>query len=66
MFKTLGLWDINTRHWLTSYLTACAENGGKPPADITPWLPWSMDQARRDELARPPPTRLSPAIPDTS
>jgi len=25
-----------------------------------------MDQARRDELARPPPTRLSPATPDTS
>jgi len=66
MFKTLGLWDINTHHWLTSYLTACAENGGKPPADISPWLPWSMDQARRDELARPPPTRLSPAILDTS
>ena len=66
MFKTLGLWDINTRHWLSSYLTACAENGGEPPADITPWLPWSMDQARRDELARPPRTRLSPAILDTS
>ena len=31
IFKTLGLWDINARHWLTSYLTACAENGGKPP-----------------------------------
>ena len=66
IFKTLGLWDINTRHWLSSYLTACAENGGKPPADITPWLPWSMDQARRDELARPPANRLSPAILDTS
>lgn len=66
IFKTLGLWRINTRHWLSAYLTACAENGGKPPADITPWLPWSMDQARRDELARPPPTRLSPAILDTS
>ena len=66
MFKTLGLWDINARHWLTSYFTACAENGGKPPADISPWLPWLMDQARRDELARPPPTRLSPAILDTS
>jgi len=66
IFKTLGLWRINTHHWLSAYLTACAENGGEPPADITPWLPWSMDQARRDELARPPPTRLSPATPDTS
>ncbi len=66
IFKTLGLWSINTRHWLSAYLTACAENGGEPPADITPWLPWSMGQARRDELARPPPTRLSPAILDTT
>jgi transposase len=66
IFKTLGLWGINTRHWLSSYLTACAENGGEPPADITPWLPWSMDKARRDELARPPLTRLSPATVDTS
>jgi transposase len=66
IFKTLGLWGINTRHWLSAYLTTCAENGGKPPADITPWLPWSMDEGRRDELARPPPTRLSPATPDTS
>jgi transposase len=66
IIKTLGLWDINARHWLSAYLTTCAENGGKPPADISPWLPWSMDQARRDELARPPPTRLSPAVQDSS
>jgi transposase len=66
IFKTLGLWGINTRHWLSAYLIACAENGGKPPTDITPWLPWSMDEIRRSELARPPPAKLSLASPDTS
>ena len=66
IFKTLGLWGINTRHWLSAYLTTCAENGGKPPVDIAPWLPWSMDPARRDELARPPPTYLAPAVQNSS
>jgi len=28
------------RDWLISYLTACARNGGKPPQDVSPWLPW--------------------------
>jgi len=27
------------RHWLYVYLTACAENGGLAPADLTPFLP---------------------------
>ena len=66
IFKTLGLWGINTRHWLSAYLTVCAGNAGKPPADITPWLPWSMDEARRSELASPPPARLSLPTPNTS
>jgi len=55
ILKTLVLWGINPRHWLTVYLTACAENGGQPPADITPYLPWTMNEARRSELAWPPP-----------
>ena len=66
IFKTLGLWGINTRHWLSACLTVCAGNAGKPPADITPWLPWSMDEARRSELASPPPARLSLPTPNTS
>ncbi|MCP4043092.1 MAG: transposase [Gammaproteobacteria bacterium] len=30
ILQTLVLWDINPRHWLSSYLNACAENGGFP------------------------------------
>ena len=29
------------------------ENGGRPPDDLAPWLPWSMDAARRRELTAP-------------
>jgi hypothetical protein len=29
------------------------ENGGLAPADLTPFLPWTMDEARRHELKQP-------------
>jgi len=53
ILQTIILWKINPRHWLTVYLTACAENGGQPPADLTPFLPWAMDKARLYELKQP-------------
>ena len=37
---------------------SCAENGGKAPADIPPYLPWEMSEALRNTLARPPPSCL--------
>jgi transposase len=55
ILKTLVLWNINPRHWITDYLTACAENGGLPPEDLSPFIPWKMTEARRKELSRPPP-----------
>jgi transposase len=68
--QTVILWGINPRHWLHAFLTACAENGGQPLADLTPFLPWAMGEARRDVLkqpmksAFPPPD--APAPHDTS
>lgn len=53
ILQTIILWNINPRHWLQAYLTACAENGGQPPADLTPFLPWTMDEARLCELKQP-------------
>jgi len=55
ILQTLGLdlWGINQRHWLMAYLTACAENGGQPPEDIAPFIPWLMSEERRAELSRP-------------
>jgi transposase len=53
ILQTLILWTINPRHWLHAYLTVCAENGGQSPADLTPFLPWAMDEARLYELKQP-------------
>ena len=54
IFQTLLLWGINCRNWVRSYLNACAQNNGKPPEDLSPFLPWKMDEARRQLLSKPP------------
>ena len=53
IFQTMALWGINRNHWLRSYLTACAENHGKAPEDLSGFLPWEMDQERRHKLSKP-------------
>jgi transposase len=60
LFQTLGLWGINRDHWLSAYLNACADHGGKAPADLSPFLPWEMAQERRQLLSLP----LSTAPPE--
>ena len=50
---TLSMNGIDVLRWLEAWLKACAENGGQPPADLSPWLPWSMSEERRRELAAP-------------
>jgi transposase len=42
LLQTLCLWNLNPRAWLTAYLTACAEAGGKPPEDVERFLPWNL------------------------
>ena len=56
IFQTMALCGLNVNHWLRSYLTACAENHGKAPEDLSPFLPWEMDENRRQELCNPPAT----------
>ena len=56
IFQTLGLWEINCNHWLRAYLTACAENHGKAPEDLSVFLPWEMDKERKQNLSCPPDT----------
>lgn len=50
---TLNLNRIDVLRWLEAWLSACADHGGRPPEDLAPWLPWSMDAPRRRELAAP-------------
>ena len=51
ILATLKLWKINPRLWLTWYLESCAAAGGKPPSDITPFLPWNLSDERRAALS---------------
>jgi transposase len=53
IFQSMALWGINRHHWLRSYLTACAENNGKAPEDLSGFLPWEMDEERRHKLSKP-------------
>ena len=50
---TLALNGIDVRRWLQAWLTACAKNGGKPPDDLSPWLPWSMSEDCRRAFTAP-------------
>ncbi len=53
IFQTMILNGLNCHHWLRVYLTACAENHGKPPEDLSPFLPWTMDKDRHQQLSKP-------------
>jgi transposase len=46
VLMTARLWGLNARTWLSQYLQACADNGNRAPADISGFLPWTMDAAR--------------------
>ena len=50
---TLALNGIDVRRWLEAWLTACAKNSGKPPDDLSPWLPWTMSEGRRRSFTSP-------------
>ena len=50
---TLSMNGIDVLRWLEAWLDACAENGGKPPDDLSPWLPWTKSEKRRREFMTP-------------
>jgi transposase len=51
--KTLLLWELNPYTWMRTYLQACADNGSVPPDDLSPFLPWLMDDKQKAYFARP-------------
>lgn len=61
MFETLKLNQRNEREWLYGYLTACAINGGRAPANIVQFLPWkqtdTVDRSEEKETPIAPPKR---------
>ncbi len=60
ILQTLGLWGINLRQWLTDYLTACAENGGRAPEDLAPYLPWFNPRLLPTKASQPIHSRAPP------
>jgi transposase len=61
LMMTLKCWDINPRTWLSSYLHACAGAGNCVPADLKPFLPWSMDAERLARMRGLPCENVHPA-----
>ncbi len=57
LLQTMVLWQLNPAHWLREYLTACARNGTKAPTDLSSFLPWTMSDDRKQQLALPPPSQ---------
>jgi transposase len=55
LLQTMVLWQLNPAHWLREYLTACARNGAKAPTDLSSFVPWTMSDDRKQQLALPPP-----------
>lgn len=47
VFHTLRRCGINPRPWLHAYLEACAQAGGKVPADFASFLPWNLTEEQR-------------------
>ena len=50
---TLALNGIDVLRWLEAWLEECAKNGRRPPDDLSPWLPWSMNEEHRLALTAP-------------
>ena len=47
LFQTLCLWGLNPRLWLTAYLEACAEAGGRAVEDVDRFLPWNLSPEQK-------------------
>ncbi len=51
ILATLKKHRLNPRKWLTAYLQACAEAGGKAPNDVDKWLPWNLSAQQKKDMA---------------
>src|SRR5262249_52314037 len=52
LVATLKKHRLNPRKWLTAYLQACAQAGGKAPEDVDQWLPWNLSGQQKKDLAQ--------------
>lgn len=52
LLATAKLWHLNPRTWLSAYLQACAQAGGRAPQDIRRFVPWQMDASQLAAMRR--------------
>ncbi len=52
---------LNAYRYMLDWLDACARNRGQAPSDLSPWLPWEMDEQRIEELRAHPIRWWTPA-----
>ena len=50
LFETLKKNNVEVLAYMTEYLEACAQAGGKPPEDLSPFLPWNRNKEK--EMAK--------------
>ena len=53
IFQTLLLNNIQPISYLSEYFQSCAHTGGKPPDDISPFLPWNISEEKKIEWGIP-------------
>jgi transposase len=60
ILQTVLLWGLNPRQWLSAFFHACVAQGGPPPPDLSPFLPWQMTPERTHQLAQAAPVPMRP------
>lgn len=54
IYATLEKNGVDARKWMHAYSTACANNGGDPPANLHPFLPWNFPKSTLPRSDDPP------------
>ncbi|MBI5242345.1 MAG: IS66 family transposase [Elusimicrobia bacterium] len=53
IIQTLRQNGVDPQQWFSAYFKACAENGGRVPQSIEPWLPWNLSQEQKTNWLLP-------------
>ena len=53
IFQTWLINGLDPQALLLDYFRECEQTPGKPPPDVTPFLPWSMSETRKRQFALP-------------
>jgi transposase len=60
IMETLLMNQLSPLAWLTAYLQACAEAGGRSPETIESFLPWRLSEQQRAAWGYPSPCARGP------